>query len=470
MKKFLIFLLAVLITAVAMFYAWTNWSGARELRKNLAQLEAKNESLRIEDLIPPPVPDDQNVAAAPIFKEFFASEKDSRLGKLDLPWKTSGRPAPGENRLVTMAKAIDPTFAGNEAEAGRMVLGALAPLDPVLEELREALRRPGVSWPLDYSKGLEMPFPHLTKVLTVARVLQARALAELATGAQGKAFEDTKTLFALAQASSPPHFLICELVQYAILNLACDVIGEGLCSGAWDDAALTAFSGILAPQNPGRQLADAFRIERAMAHQLNLNDLNFLKIVNQPGSNSETPSLKSPLVYYLWQLRPAGWANSDKALLHFLMQRMIDSLGDGSRFSPKQWEGIEAMRTKASLSERFTKILTYLTLPPLAGIPKTAAFTATLLACTRTACAIERYRLANNRLPAGLDDLVPAFLPEVPMDPISGGKLTYKPSQDGSFVVYGVGWNEIDDGGAVLPDKGRHHKLAADWGLHVTKL
>ncbi len=469
MKKFLIFLLAVPVTAVAMFYAWTNWSGARELRKNLAQLEAKNESLCIEDLIPPLVPDDQNVAAAPIFKEFFASEKDSRLGKLNLPWKTSGHPAPGENRLVTMAKAIDPAFSGNEAEAGRMVLGALAPLDPVLEELSEALRRPGVSWPLDYSKGLEMPFPHLTKVLAVARVLRVRALAELATGAQGKALEDTKTLFALARASSSPHFLICELVQYATLNLTCDVIGEGLRSGAWDDPALTAFSGILAPQNPGRQLADAFRIERAMTQQVNWSDPNFLKIVNQPGSNSETQSLKSRLVYFLWSLRPAGWANKDKALHLFLAQRMIESLGDGSRISPKQYAGIEAILNKAGLWERFTKPLAYISLPSELDSEKTAAFTATLLACTRTACAIERYRLANNRLPAGLDDLVPAFLPEVPMDPISGGKLTYKPSQDGSFVVYGIGWNEIDDGGAVLPDKGRH-KLAADWGLHVTKL
>ncbi len=466
MKKFLIFLFAVPITAIAMFYAWTNWSGARELRKSLAQLEAKNESLRIEDLIPPPVSDDRNVAATPIFKEFFASEKDSRLGKLDLPWKTSGRPAPGESRLVTMAKAIDPAFSGNEAEAGRTVLGALAPLDPVLEELREALRRPGVSWPLDYSKGFEMPLPHLLKMIPVARVLHARALAELATGAQGKAFEDTKTLFALAQASAPPHLLICELVRDSILNLACQVIGEGLCSGVWDDAALTAFSGILARQNPGRQLANAFRIERAMAQQMNWSDRKILLLVD---SLSETPNLWIRKGHFPWQLRPAGWANSDKALQLLLLQRMIDSLGDGSRFSPKQLERIDETQKNASSWDRFTKPLTFLSLSALSGALKQSAFSTTLLSCTRTSCALERYRLANNRLPSGLDDLVPAFLPEVPMDPISGGKLAYKPSQDGSFVVYGIGWNEIDDGGAILNNKGNNTKEAADWGVKVTR-
>ena len=173
MKKLSVLLLpaAILVTAVALFYVWTNWAGARELRVALAQLEVKKESMRIEDFVPPPVPDDENVAAAPIFRELFVSEKDSRLGKLALPWKSSLRLVAGENCLVKIAKEIDPAFSGDEAPAGRAVLESLASSDPVLAELREALRRPEVSWPLDYSKGFEMLLPHIGPMMKASRAM-----------------------------------------------------------------------------------------------------------------------------------------------------------------------------------------------------------------------------------------------------------------------------------------------------------
>ena len=79
------------------------------------------------------------------------------------------------------------------------------------------------------------------------------------------------------------------------------------------------------------------------------------------------------------------------------------------------------------------------------------------------------FRLANNRLPAHLAELVPAFLAGVPNDPITGAPLLYKPSPKGSFVIYGIGWNQADDGGAVnLPQIASPQKQA-DWGVSVSK-
>lgn len=59
---------------------------------------------------------------------------------------------------------------------------------------------------------------------------------------------------------------------------------------------------------------------------------------------------------------------------------------------------------------------------------------------------------------------MPAFLDKVPNDPITGYKLIYKPSQNGSLLVYGVGWDEIDNGGDVS-DSYRTN----DWGVNVVK-
>lgn len=68
------------------------------------------------------------------------------------------------------------------------------------------------------------------------------------------------------------------------------------------------------------------------------------------------------------------------------------------------------------------------------------------LTVARTALAIERYRLSLGQLPAGLDDLVPDHLPEVPQDPFDGRPLRYRRLEPG-FIVYSIGPDETDDGG-----------------------
>jgi hypothetical protein len=63
------------------------------------------------------------------------------------------------------------------------------------------------------------------------------------------------------------------------------------------------------------------------------------------------------------------------------------------------------------------------------------------------ACALERYRLANDELPSTLDALVPQYVAKLPHDIITGEPLKYRRTEDGGFVVYSVGFNRVDDGG-----------------------
>jgi hypothetical protein len=51
--------------------------------------------------------------------------------------------------------------------------------------------------------------------------------------------------------------------------------------------------------------------------------------------------------------------------------------------------------------------------------------------------AVERYRVANGRLPERLEELVPAFLDRVPTDPRNGNKpFGYRTKDNGEFDVY----------------------------------
>ena len=94
-------------------------------------------------------------------------------------------------------------------------------------------------------------------------------------------------------------------------------------------------------------------------------------------------------------------------------------------------------------------ILTRLLVPALARSfiedSKNAARLRTALAAT----AVERHRLKHGKLPDGLNDLVPEFLPAIPDDPFDGAPLRYKKLAKG-YVVYSVGDDRVDDGGVEV--------------------
>jgi hypothetical protein len=76
-----------------------------------------------------------------------------------------------------------------------------------------------------------------------------------------------------------------------------------------------------------------------------------------------------------------------------------------------------------------------------------------------TAIALKRYHLQHGVYPATLNDLVPAFLPAVPMDFMDGKPLRYKLRSDGDFLLYSVGLDGVDNGGDPRPDTG----FLLDW-------
>ena len=83
------------------------------------------------------------------------------------------------------------------------------------------------------------------------------------------------------------------------------------------------------------------------------------------------------------------------------------------------------------------------------------------IAATRLVVACHLYRLKEGKFPHTLQELVPAYLPEVPVDPYDGNTFRYKPEKN---IVYSVGEDLIDSDGAgdVLNSSGYPIKRAKD--------
>lgn len=79
-----------------------------------------------------------------------------------------------------------------------------------------------------------------------------------------------------------------------------------------------------------------------------------------------------------------------------------------------------------------------------------------------TAIALELYRRRHGAYPARLDDLVPNFLPALPIDRFDGQPLRYLLTDDGP-LLYSVGADRIDDGGAAPVNEEDAQRVAPHW-------
>lgn len=78
--------------------------------------------------------------------------------------------------------------------------------------------------------------------------------------------------------------------------------------------------------------------------------------------------------------------------------------------------------------------------------------------------ALELHHRRHGQWPESLDALVPMILPEIPVDPFTGTPMTYR-LIDGQPVVYSVGNDRDDDGGAppITRTGLRQYDAAAIW-------
>ena len=79
----------------------------------------------------------------------------------------------------------------------------------------------------------------------------------------------------------------------------------------------------------------------------------------------------------------------------------------------------------------------------------------------RLACALELYFLRYDCYPETLGPVVPAFLPKMPIDPLSGEPYRYAREPSGRYKLWSVGWNEKDDEG--VPGEELFSKTSGDW-------
>ncbi len=481
--------IALGVVILVLFYAEEDWRGRHDWQKFKREGEAKGETFDMAGVTPPPVPDDQNFALTPIVFTSYGSmltrdgkvipPKDRNTNFVDRLNMSLGYNDnwPATNGNWQTAKICDlkiwqnyyraPAAKTNEFPVSsqpqtpaQTVLLALSKYDSTIEELRQASRLPYSRFPLEYDKDnpAEILLPHLADLKRCSQVLQLRALAELQNGESEKALDDVKLSLRLAGSIRTEPFLVSQLVRAAILQITLQPVYEGLAEHKWSDAQLAELDSELSKLDFLAGYKLSLRCERA-------SDIGIIEYLRHLGMSQKIDDIFHSIRHkdygittgqlVVFYFGPAGWHDQSDLQICQLMQHYLSAANvDLQILSPTSVSNADAaVNVKIEHSTPFN-LMERMLLPALGAAAKHFAYSQNSVNLARVAIALERYRLAHGEYPATLSALAPQFIAKIPHDIVNGQPLHYHRTGDGKFVLYSVGWNETDDGGAVVMSKG----------------
>lgn len=497
--------LAGLLVLIFLFYAEEDWRGKHTWEKYKRQWVEQGERLDFASFVPAAVPDDQNFALTPIVASAYgqlltkngkqieppntnvvnrlrmqvyrASVINSsnmymngwRRGKLtDLKaWQTYYRTMFVTNESGVQAFATNefPVAAQPQSPAADVLL-ALSKFDPVIDELRQASRLPQSRFPLNYDglKPWDIWNPAVGSLKACADVLRLRASAELAAGQNEKAMADIKLLIQLAEAIHSEPTLNSQDYRMGVINLGLQPIWEGLVQHQWSDAQLTELAKDLSKMDFLSEGAFTARAECARGLKI-IDQLrrDHNKGLLQSGCVDEEISFRTRVEMFLMSSFPSGWYYlGQRALCRAYMEGIIPTVNVHLRtIPPDRFESLMKPIYADIASKVPWNIYPHFMVP--AFQPSKYARAQTGLDFTRLACALERYRILHGNYPEMLDALAPQFIVTIPHDIINGRPLNYRRTNDGTYLLYSVGWDGKDDGGVPEKPTSWPIKKEGDW-------
>ncbi len=470
-RKFLLRLATasgVLVLLTLSFYQFERWRGDRAWQQVLREVELRGESLRYETMLPASVPAAENFFAAPIFGSWLEYLEDPQghawreppemqlLRSVTERGQTGGF-FPGNNPLnlgnwQTRQTRIDlvswqkfyraqkgfPKTDEAQNPAADVLL-ALTCFQDELDELQSASRRPFAVYRV--APGWQGHNIHGNLFWNLTSVLRLRATALVAVGRTDEAIQDIRLILYLADALRNEPAASALQSRAGIVMQAIQPIWEGLVEHCWTERDLAALQNLLGDVDLLGAYSPAIRGETLLQIQ---RWEGFLSL--DPTIMSPYPGRHSPGFFVAAQLYPSGWIQQRKAKLYHQMQDHLLSLVDTERRC--------VLETAQSFDDRTSTIVG----PPAPrvatrfgarGLVESLAWGQNSIDLARVACALERHYLAHGRYPERLEALTPVWLDRMPTDVINGELLQYQPKPDRRFVLYSVGWNRRDDGGAA---------------------
>jgi hypothetical protein len=411
------------------FIAWNLAIPDQDARVLAIRQKGYPSSLRELDTWYAHVPDSQN--AALIFTNAFSkpalADSSSTFTVIgDTNW------VPARGHLI-----------GNDGKAE--LSAVLATNQTLLALLHSAAALTNSRYPIDLKQGFQLLLPYLAKVKGSVQLLTTQALFDASTGEIDKALEDLRAASGVADSLADEPLIISQLVRissWAIICKRCELLLNG---ASLSGQQLNTLQTLIQNGERSNAMVRALAGERASGLAAFMGSADRMYIFG--GSSSTPPGLKDQLRTSLFfgLLRSTGILQKDKA---FYLDVMATNIAAAEAPFPERLTLAQQASTAALSPPSKLMIFSRIMLPALGKAMQRDGDHTARIRTAQTAIAIERYRRAHNGdLPADLDQLVPTYLPSLPCDPFDGKPLRFK-RRDSGYVVYSIGSDLRDDGGA----------------------
>jgi hypothetical protein len=441
-----------------------------ELAAYKKSLREQGEKLELSQVLPPPVAPESNSvdAVEDAFRAFgSANEKIPDVMKMVAP----GKALIGWRQPE--ARGADFTNAWEDYTA------ELAASRPAIELLQEVLERPALDFQLDYKQGAALLLPHLAPMKRAAQKLEAAAVCDLHNGDPGAAATNILILLALVQKDEPEGILISHLVRIAMTAIAVAPTWELLQATNVSDASLAAVQSAWQRMNFWADTENAFVFERAWmgaeiqksraSHQGFQDTVGLYASMSGSGGSlsgagswppdwdSLTEKPRYAVAEVMWR---SSWSYAEERRMLQTQQIILETVRgmrtNQNQFYKADYDAMESRLSSLGLTNPGAAFFRKLNIPDFSEIfgdrnlSSTVSKTIRIEAARRVvvaALALKRFQLQHGKLPATLDELTPQFLASVPVDPYDGRPLRYRLNADGTWLLYSVGEDGVDDGG-----------------------
>ncbi|OIR08118.1 hypothetical protein GALL_96170 [mine drainage metagenome] len=454
---------AVAVTLVAAAYLEEDWRGARAWTTYLAS-EAQG---RIYGAQTPsavqPAPElnfmCSPVLAGVLFQSYDKATVRDYLRQLPVGFSDSTPWVEGRSLDLAAFVAAQRKARPGDVAAGSLgstpTLAALELLkgsQVILAPLRNALATRPVSSVVKDSgtehrlKGSEES-PNFDLLVSLMQTLDVDACANLAAGRSEVALEDSLACLRLSRGllNARDVTLLDTLVGDYGVSLSLQPVWEGIRRHAWTDGQLVRLQHELDRVDELGSLTRSIVVARQKLMVV-MDDPTLMEAYFAP----HRPGKRRSPRWTMLGLLPRGWAQQAKIGISECVRTEIEMLRASNtpdffarRNEMKASDRAFVVRAKYNPYARVAVPM----LENFERITQLAAVDSVDVALARTACALERYRLAAGAYPDSLVRLVPEYLPAVPKDVVNGRPLRYRTQSAGDYLLYSVGIDGVDNDG-----------------------
>ncbi len=327
---------------------------------------------------------------------------------------------------------------------------------PVLENFDKGAALPLSRFDICIEGGMQTCFVTLHRIQAAAFLLSLRTLELTLNGEDVAAANSVISLLKMTRMFDPHPIMLLHAAKTVLVGLTCEDVRLLLERGRLSEKSLAELQKALSETIGADALERMFQAERVYRIEMARNLIPENVVSRLLPAKAPDLQERVPLPSTFWgrlrlrhkstqYFRDMAWL---VAVAHRPWPQPLDAVADNM---PKSSEKTSELLSSGDGFIRLTgDILAF-------------------VRCTILAVAVERYHRVAGGLPVSLDELLPAYIDSIPIDPFTGSQLLYHRDQN-SFVVYSVGLNRKDDKGSVMPsadgagspDRGLNIRLIQD--------